>query len=73
MYQVTFYQYGVQGFDPEDYRTLAQARKAASEFIQSFRHQPELRQQGSIYRENLAYILDPMDYTEACASIRNIY
>ena len=68
-YKVTFYQCGVDGIEPENYRTKRQAQRAAVEFLQSFEHAlcHGHRYSGSVYRHGYAAIVDRMNGTEALA------
>ena len=73
-YKVTFYQCGVDGIDPENFRTKAKANRAASEFLRGFEgalahgH----RYEGSVYRDGYAAIRDRQGRTEALAEVHDI-
>ncbi len=73
-YKVTFYQCGVEGFDPEFYLTKRKAERIAVEFLRSFTgalahgH----RYVGSIYRDGYAAIKDYSGASEASATVHTI-
>ena len=71
-YKVTFYQCGVEGFDPEFYRTKRKAEREAADFLKGFRGMPGHRRQGSIRRDGYARYIDYSGGTEAMAEVRVI-
>lgn len=70
-YKVTFYQCGVEGFDPEFYRTKRAAMLAACEFLACMLPMPGHRRTGSMYRDNYARIQDYCGATEAMAEVHD--
>lgn len=74
-YKVTFYQAGVEGFDPEYYRTKAEAQRQAADFLRCFRgtyRGSGYRYSGSIRRDGFARWLHPVFGTDAMAEVHTL-
>ncbi len=68
-YKVTFYQCGVEGFDPEFYATKREARKEAVGFLRAFLPMNGHRYYGNMQRDNYAGIVDGSGGYEAFARV----
>lgn len=71
-YRVTFFQCGVQGIEPEHYRTKREAQRAAVDFLAALLPMPGHIRVASVYRDNYARIVDYMGATEAMAEVHKI-
>lgn len=70
-YEVTFYQCGCYGIEPEVYATKREANRAASEFISELMPLSGHRRKGSPSRDGCAKLVDYMGGVEAMATVRD--